>query len=242
MLQYTGKKKKFLFLFLILLFLSSINSKLFVEKKDSFYNLKHIEVRGLEKSINLEIQENLNFLKNTNIFFIDKHVLEDQINKYNFIEKYNIIKSYPSKIILKLQKTDFLALTIKNNEIFLIGSNSKFIDTQKFNNYEDLPMVFGKFSAEKFKSFKKTLYLSDYNYNDIKEIFFYPSGRIDIKNKDNILIKFPIKNLQEALSISNKIINNNQFKNNVIDLRVSNQLILSNEWKKFKCFHRLWII
>ena len=42
-------------------------------------------------------------------------------------------------------------------------------------------------------------------------------------------IKFPIENLQEALSIANKIINNNEFKNNVIDLRVSNQLILSNE-------------
>ena len=229
MRQYIGKKKKFLFLFFILLFLSSINSKLFVEKKDSFYNLKHIEVRGLEKSINLEIDENLNFLKNTNIFFIDKQVLEDQINKYNFIETYNIIKLYPSKIILELQKTDFLAQTIINNEIFLIGSNSKFIHTQKFNNYEDLPIVFGKFSAKKFASFKKTLNQSDYNYNDIKEIFFFPSGRIDIKNKNNILIKFPIENLQNALSIANKIINNNQFKNNVIDLRISNQLILSNE-------------
>ena len=65
--------------------------------------------------------------------------------------------------------------------------------------------------------------------NEIKEIFFFPSGRIDIKNKDNILIKFPIENLQAALSIANKIINNNEFKNNIIDLRVSKQLILSNE-------------
>ena len=227
--QYIGKKKNFLFLFFILLFLSSINSKLFVEKKDSFYNLQYIEVKGLEKSINLEIEKNLNFLLNTNIFFIDKQVLEDQINKYNFIETYNIIKLYPSKIILELQKTDFLAQTIINNEIFLIGSNSKFIHTQKFNNYADLPIVFGKFSAKKFASFKKTLNQSDYNYNDIKEIFFFPSGRIDIKNKNNILIKFPIENLQNALSIANKIINNNEFKNNVIDLRVSNQLILSNE-------------
>ena len=227
--QYIGKKKNFLFLFFILLFLSSINSKLFVEKKDSFYNLQYIEVKGLEKSINLEIEKNLNFLLNTNIFFIDKQVLEDQINKYNFIETYNIIKLYPSKIILELQKTDFLAQTIKDNEIFLIGSNNKFIHTQKFNNYEDLPIVFGKFSAEEFISFKKTLNESDYNYNDIKEIFFFPSGRIDIKNKDNILIKFPIENLKNALSIANKIINNNEFKNNVIDLRVSNQLILSNE-------------
>ena len=49
--QYTGKKKKFLFLFFIILFLSSINSKLFVEKKNSFYNLQYIEVKGLEKSL-----------------------------------------------------------------------------------------------------------------------------------------------------------------------------------------------
>ena len=229
MLQYIDKKKKFLFLFFILLFLSSINSKLFVEKKNSFYNLQYIEVKGLERSINLEIEKNLNFLKNTNIFFIDKQVLEDQINKYNFIETYNIVKLYPSKIILELQKTDFLAQTIKNNEIFLIGSNSKFIRTQKFNNYGDLPIVFGKFSAEKFISFKKVLNQSDFNYNDIKEIFFFPSGRIDIKNRDNILIKLPLKNLKESLIIANKIINNKNFNNNIIDLRISNQLILSNE-------------
>ena len=47
--------------------------------------------------------------------------------------------------------------------------------------------------------FKKIIYQSDLNYNNIKEIFFYPSGRIDIKNKDNILIKFPIKNIEEAM-------------------------------------------
>ena len=141
MLQSRDRKKNFLFLFFILLFLSSINSKLFVEKKNSFYNLQFIEVQGLEKSINLEIEKNLNFLKNTNIFFIDKQVLEDQLNKYNFIETYNIVKLYPSKIILELQKTDFLAQTIKNNEIFLIGSNSKFIGAQKFNNYRDFPIV-----------------------------------------------------------------------------------------------------
>ncbi len=229
MRHYVNKKKNFLFLFLILLFLSSTNSKLFVEKKDSFYNLKSIEVKGLDKSINLEIEKNLNFLKNTNIFFIDKEILVDQISKYNFIDNYNILKLYPSKIILELKKTDFLAKTIKNNEIFIIGSNSKFIKNEKFKNYDGLPVVFGKFSADKFVSFKKTLNKSDYNYNNIKEILFYPSGRVDIKNKNNLIIKLPINNLDEALSIANKIINNNKFKNNVIDLRIPNQLILSNE-------------
>ena len=227
--QYIDKKKNILFLFLILFFVSSINSQIFIKKKESFYNLQSIEVAGLDDKINLEIEQNLNFLKNTNIFFIDSKILKDQISKYNFIENYNIFKLYPSKIILELKQAEFLARTIKNSEIFLIGSNSKFINIEKFSNYENLPMVFGKFTPEKFINFKKIIYQSDLNYNKIKEIFFYPSGRIDIKNKDNVLIKFPMENLEESLDVANKIINNKNFNNNVIDLRISNQLILSNE-------------
>ena len=226
---FLGKRKVITFLLLSLFFLSSINNQLFVEKKKLLYNLESIKVIGLDNSINLKIEEDLNFLKNSNIFFIDKQILKDQVDKYNFIEKYNIFKLYPSKIILELQKADFLARTIKNNEIFIIGSNGKFIKTDKFNNYEKLPIVFGKFTADQFIHFKKILNKSDLNYNNLEEIFFYPSGRIDIKDKNNILLKLPIKNLEQALNTASKIINNKSFNNNVIDLRVSNQLILYDE-------------
>ena len=227
--QQKGKKKNLLFLFLILFFLPSINSQVFIEKKSSFFNLKSIEVVGLDTITNSEIEQNLNFLKNTNIFFIDKEILNDQIRKYNFIENYNIFKFYPSKIILKVKQANLLARTIKNNEMFLIGSNGKFINIAKFNNVDELPMVFGKFMPEKFILFKKILIQSDLNYNSIKEIFFFPSGRVDIKTKDNIQIKFPLQNLEKAMILANKIINNKNFKNNIIDLRVPNQVILSNE-------------
>jgi cell division protein FtsQ len=227
--QYRDKRKYFLFLFLTLFFLSSINSQSFIEKKQSLYNLKSIEVIGLDKSLNIEIEQNLNFLINTNIFFINKQILNNQISKYNFIENYSIFKFYPSKIILKLKHTDLLARTIKNNEIFLIGSNSKFINVKKFNNFHYLPLVFGKFTAGEFILFKKILNRSDLNYKDIKEIFFYPSGRVDIKTIDNFIIKFPTKNIEEAMNIANKIIKNEKFNNNMIDLRVPNQIILSNE-------------
>jgi len=227
--QYIDKKKNILFIFLILFFLTSINNQLFVKKKESFYNIKSIKVVGLDSKINLEIEQNLNFFKNTNIFFIDKEILKDQLSKYNFIENYNIFKSYPSKIIIEAQQAEFLARTIRNNETFLIGSNSEFINIGKFSNYKNLPIVFGKFTAEKFIKFKNIISESDFSYNSIKEIFFYPSGRIDIKNQDDILIKFPIENLDESLKIAYQIINNKNFNNNVIDLRIPNQVILSNE-------------
>ena len=59
--RYRDKKKYFLFLFLTLFFLSSINSQLFIEKKQSLYNLKSIEVIGLDEKLNTEIEQNLNF-------------------------------------------------------------------------------------------------------------------------------------------------------------------------------------
>ena len=229
MQQQIGKKRFYLFLLLILLFGTSINNKVFNEKKDLFYNLDSIEVTGLSEKFNLEIEERLNFLKNTNIFFIDEQVLIDQINNYNFIENFNIIKFYPSKILVKLKKTEFLAKTIQNNKYFFIGSNGNFINFEKFNDEVNLPIVYGKFTTKQFLKFNKIIKNIDLDHNSIYEIFFYPSGRVDIKTKNNLIIKFPLENLKEAIIIANKILNNKNYNNNIIDLRVPNQLILSNE-------------
>ena len=229
MLPQIGKKKLFSFLFLVLLFATSINNKIFNEKKDAFYNLNSIEVIGLNEKFNSEIEKKLNFLKNTNIFYIDGQILIDQINNYDFIENFNIIKFYPSKIVVKLEKTEFLGKTIQNNKYFFIGSNGKFIDFEKFKEKVNLPTVYGKFTPEQFLRFNKIIKNIDLDYNSINEIFFYPSGRADIKTKNNLLIKFPKENLKEAIILANKIINNKNYTNNVIDLRVPNQLILSNE-------------
>ena len=227
--QQIGKKKFYLFLLIVLFFATSINNKIFNEKKDSFYNLDSIEVTGLNKKFNSEIEKKLNFLKNTNIFYIDGQILIDQINNYDFIENFNIIKFYPSKIVVKLEKTEFLGKTIQNNKYFFIGSNGKFIDFEKFKEKVNLPTVYGKFTPEQFLRFNKIIKNIDLDYNSINEIFFYPSGRADIKTKNNLLIKFPKENMKEAIIVANKIINNKNYTNNVIDLRVPNQLILSNE-------------
>ena len=229
MQQQIGKKRFYFFLLLILLFGTSINNKVFNEKKDLFYNLDSIEVTGLSEKFNLEIEERLNFLKNTNIFFIDGQVLIDQINNYNFIENFNIIKFYPSKILIKLKKTEFLAKTIQNNNYFFIGSNGKFINFEKFDEKVNLPIVYGKFTPTQFLKFNKIIKNIDLDQNSINEIFFYPSGRVDIKTRNNLIIKLPLENVKEAIIIVNKIINNKNYNNNIIDLRVPNQLILSNE-------------
>ena len=49
--QFLGRRKVIIFHLLALFFLSSINSQIFVEKKKSFYNLKSIEVIGLDNTM-----------------------------------------------------------------------------------------------------------------------------------------------------------------------------------------------
>tara|TARA_Y100000590_G_scaffold446445_1_gene580175 strand:+ start:1293 stop:1508 length:216 start_codon:yes stop_codon:yes gene_type:complete len=67
--HYTDKKKIIVFLILVIIFLTSINSQSFIAKKENFFNLKNIQIYGLDESLNREIKKNLEYLKNSNIFF-----------------------------------------------------------------------------------------------------------------------------------------------------------------------------
>ena len=62
------------------------------------------------------------------------------------------------------------------------------------------------------------------------KIYYFPNNRWDIKTKNNILIKLPEKNYLSALNFANNIFYNKNFENmKIIDLRISNQLIITNE-------------
>ena len=63
----------------------------------------------------------------------------------------------------------------------------------------------------------------------LKFFFIYPSKRWDIQTIDNVVIKLPGKNTSLALERAKKIIESKQFNNNIIDLRITKQIILTNE-------------
>ena len=61
-------------------------------------------------------------------------------------------------------------------------------------------------------------------------MYFFPSGRWDIKNKYGMLFKLPKKNLVKSLNFAYHIVNNEKLKNSkVIDLRISNYIISTDE-------------
>ena len=67
---------------------------------------------------------------------------------------------------------------------------------------------------------------SKFDYNSIKNILFFGSGRFDIKLKNELLIRFPINYTKEIIDYGSDLLNNKKFVNSkIIDLRINNRII-----------------
>ena len=222
--QLIDKKNKITIYLMLLLILSSTNYKIQKDNKNYLDALVKINVSGLPNNKNLLIEQRIKKLSFRNILFINKESIHDILSQYNLVESYNIKKIYPTNINIKIKQTDFVA-KIKGDRNFLVGSNGKLISDE----YTDkrLPHLFGKFNSQKFLEFKKILDSSEFIFNDLQAIFFFPSMRWDVKTKNNTLIKLPEKNILQTLKIAYKIINDEKLKDNqIIDLRISKQVII----------------
>ena len=160
-----------------------------------------------------------------NLFFLKKDKIVEIIKSNKLVESYSVSKMYPSTLNVKISQTKFLAQTQLNNETFLLGSNGRLIKIDKIKN--ELPFIFGKYDNENFFRLKKAIDETEFNYSEIKNLFFFKSGRWDIETKSGILIKLPKYEIKKSLElfidfyIQNK---NKKIKN--FDLRQSNQMII----------------
>ncbi|MDA9084608.1 FtsQ-type POTRA domain-containing protein [Candidatus Pelagibacter sp.] len=224
MLQLTDKKNRIIIYLLFLFILSTINNKNTNFSKSYSTKINKINVTGLSNDNNLEVVKKLNNLLYENIFFINREEINNIISKDNIIEEYNIQKIYPSELKINIKQTKFIAKIYDNKDLF-VGSNGKLIKSK--TNKEVLPEIKGEFNSEEFLKFKKIIDSSRFIFLEFKLIFFYPLNRWDVLTNDDILIRLPHNKLKKSLALAHKIIKDNQFINKkIIDLRVSNQLII----------------
>ena len=223
-MQQLISKKLFIYFFLFI-FLVTINNKNL--SKLNFYRINDINVFGLNEEENLKILNNLKFLQNNNIFFINKKKISDLMNSNNLIERYSIIKKYPSTIELRVTETNYLASVNKEGKKFFFGSNGKLIDA-KYDKKE-IPIIYGNFKNSEFLELKKILDIFEFDFENINNFFYFPSGRWDIEMKSGILIKLPREKLKESIELSLDILKSEKSDNlKILDLR-QNNLIIINE-------------
>ena len=221
--QLIGKKKSLILYFFFLVALSTTTNKT-LYKTENLFQIDNINITGIPLD-NIEgLNDELYKTIEKNIFFLKKEVLKNSISEFNIVEKYSVKKIYPRELNINIKPTKFIA-KISNKDDVLVGSNGKLISNKDFK--KKLPSIFGKFNSNKFLELKIHLERSGFNFEDLKSLIYFSSGRWDILTNDNVLIKLPNKRIYESLYLAKKILNDDNFKmNKFIDLRISNQIIV----------------
>ncbi len=218
--------KKILFYIFLIIILSTLNNKFFSAIK--LKTIDKITIKGLEGKEKRELLSNLEFLNLNNIFFLDKFKVIEKLEANKLIENYTIFKKYPSSLEIRINKTKFLANVFKDGKFFVLGSNGKLIQTISKNN--DLPNIFGDYDKDSFFSLLKSLKKFNFELFEIKNLYFFKSGRWDIETNNNMVIKLPKKNLEASLNLLLDLMNNNKFKNiKILDLRQDKQVIINGK-------------
>ena len=222
--MHQTKSKKILLYFFLLIAVSSISNNTLNNLKLS--QIQNIKISGLDQKNKQILSNKIKNLNQENIFFINKNEIKKLINSNPLVEKFEVFKKYPSTISINIERTNFFAKINNNGKIFLIGSNGKITPIKEYN-YE-LPFIFGKPNIKKVLKLKQIIEKSKFSYNQVDNLFFFPSNRWDIQLKENILLKLPHNFTHEKLDYLYEFLENNNNKNfTVVDYRVENQIILN---------------
>ena len=84
--QLINKKKLYFYLLSFLLLTTIINQNLLQNLEKNFFLVRNINVNTESTELKDQIIFNLKYLKNENIFFIDKNIIKSKLNELKFFE------------------------------------------------------------------------------------------------------------------------------------------------------------
>lgn len=218
------KSKKILIYFFLFISLGTLSHNDFYE--NNLIRLNQIIITGLDEKNNNDLVNKLDYIRLNNLFFLEKTKIIEIINTNPLIEKYSVFINYPSTLNIKIEKTKFLAKVNKDGKSFFLGSNGKLIESFQIRN--DLPSIYGDFNNENFFNLKKIIDESDISYEQIKNLFFFKTGRWDIETYEGLLIKLPKNRVEKSIKLLIDFLDQNKEKKlNLVDLRQYNQIVIN---------------
>jgi len=216
---------KIYFLIFVFFIFSTYVSKYNKVSLSIFFPIKNILI---ENNIAIQLSKlnvELEYLKNSSLFFLNKEIILSIIDKYDFISEIQLKKIYPNTLKIKIIEKTPVATQIINKKKFYITKNNEKINFTNLKIYENLPSIFGKY--KNFDIFYNDLKKNNFKISEIKAFYHFEIGRWDIILKNGKTIKFPEKNYLELMPKINQMLNDNNFsKYKVFDYRIKNQLIL----------------
>jgi len=231
MLQSISKKRIYFYLWILLLLSSTFNFNI-ISKFKKLNLISHINISGLSEREKNILEKNLEIFLNKNIFLISKEEVRKIIKNNNFLDDYNIVKILPSKLLVNVNKTEFVGKTVLKGEKFYIGKNGKLTKIFLVEKEYNLPQVFGSFKVNEFLKLQKILNKNGFNLKKIKKYYYYKSNRWDIENNDDVILMLPSQNIEKSLKNYRSLLNAKKIiSGQLIDLRMKNKIILTDEKK-----------
>ena len=223
--MHQQKGKTILIYFFLFLIVGSINNNSL--NKIQLEKIKNIQISGLNQNQNIYLLESIKELNLKNIFFLNENEISKIISSNSLVENYEIFKKYPNSLDIKIEKTEFLAKINKNGKIFLIGTNGKLSDVKFLD--KELPFIFGKPEIDEFIELVNVIEKSKFSFNQVKNLYFFPSKRWDLELKNNVILKLSKDHTKLSLDQAFELLNDNNFNDiKVIDARIKNQIILND--------------
>ncbi len=205
----------------ILVFLTSINNYNLFEKK--FFYIDKIEVNGFSENKNTLIKNEIKNVLGKNIFFIEKKYFKNFFDR-NDTKDLIIKKIYPNALIINFIPAKPICVILLEDRKIILGDNGKKLNIK--NTEKKLPKVSGSKDFNNIFKVINILKSSKLDYNKIKKIVFFKSGRFDVNLENKISIKFPIKYTEDIINYSSNLLNDKRFINSkVIDLRLEKKII-----------------
>ena len=208
---------------LLILFSTFISQNQFTINK---FEIKEIKIENNKILEDQELIKTFSFLYSKNIIFLNSYELKKNINQNSFIDKIEIKKIFPDRLVIKVfEKTPIAILIDKNQKKFYLGEKIELIKYKKNSKFENLPIVKGE--HESFKILFNNLTRINFPIEQIHSYHHFKVNRWNIKMNDEKILKLStnnyIKDLVNFMNIKDKT---NFEKYKIFDYRLNNQLIL----------------
>ena len=218
-------KNKF---FLLIFFFVVFTTYNFNEQKQNFsiiFPIKEITIEGVHAFDLRKLKSELEFLRNTSLFFLKKKEITRVSDKYDFVSSVQLKKKYPNTLKISISENIPVATEINKKKKYYLTEKGEKINFIELKAFKNLPLIFG--NHKNFSKFFFKLKKSNLNIGKIKALYYFDIGRWDILFKDERTIKLPKTNYENILAEIDMILNNPDFSQyKIFDYRIKDQLIL----------------
>ena len=133
-------KKSLLWLIIFFVFFTTYSPK-FNPNSNFNFNIQEIIIENNEVLETDEIKKKLNFLREMNLFFLNKEKIEKNLRSISFIESLSIKKIYPHKLKITIEEKKPIAIIQNKKKKFYISNKGDVIKYKYIEIYKNLPTM-----------------------------------------------------------------------------------------------------